>query len=104
ERDIVGYRYEYDEGIWTEVEDVSEGRAVSGVSATSYGDSVYLGYIENGPGDVGHAVYIVSHMGGQWQPQEPVAGQTAADPPQIAILNGRIHCIFNGNTAKRELR
>jgi 1-phosphatidylinositol phosphodiesterase len=103
-RDILAYRYEYDDGVWTNVDDVSEGKAVSGVSATSYGDNVYFGYIEDGPDNKTHAVYIASHTNGQLQPQEAVADQTAATPPQIAILNGRIHAIFNDNTEHKELR
>ncbi len=70
----------------------------------SYGDKAYLGFIEAGPGDQSHAVYIASYADGAWSPHEPVAGATAADPPQIAILNGRMHCIFTDNTSSRDLR
>lgn len=103
-REILGFKYDYISSTWTQSDDVSGGRAASGVSATSFGDKAYLGFIENGPGDLSHAVYVVAYSEGKWQPQENVAGLCAADPPQLAILNGRIHCIFNDNTETRDLR
>lgn len=103
-RKILGFKYDYASSTWIPSDDVSGGRAASGVSATSFGEKAYLGFIEDGPGDVSHAVYVAAYSNGKWQPQEDVAGQSAADPPQIAILNGRIHCIFNDNTDTRDLR
>ncbi|OIW32181.1 phosphatidylinositol-specific phospholipase [Coniochaeta ligniaria NRRL 30616] len=103
-REILGFKFDYISSTWIPSDDVSGGRAASGVSATSFGDKAYLGFIENGPGDVSHAVYVAAYSDGKWQPQEDVAGQSAADPPQIAILNGRIHCIFAENTEARDLR
>ncbi|RAL68141.1 hypothetical protein DID88_008853 [Monilinia fructigena] len=40
---------------------------------------------------------------GMWHPQEAIAGQTSFDPPQLAVLNGRVNCIFNSNDESREL-
>jgi hypothetical protein len=103
-REILGFKFDYISSTWIQSDDVSGGRAASGVSATSFGREAYLSFIENGPGDVSHAVYVTVYSGGKWQPQEAVGGQSAADPPQLAILNGRIHCIFNDNTETRDLR
>jgi 1-phosphatidylinositol phosphodiesterase len=88
-REILGYRYDYIEMTWTQCDDVSEGRAARGVSATSYGENAYLAFLENGPGDKSHSVYVVAYNNGKWQPHESVSGQSASDPPQIAILNGK---------------
>ncbi len=104
ERHIIGFRYDYIEESWAQTDDVSEGRAATGVSAVSFGRSAYLGIIEAGPSDETHTVYVAMFNNGGWAPHEPVDDATAADPPQIAILNGRVHCIFNDNTKKRELR
>lgn len=104
ERHILGFRYDYIAQTWTKCDDVSEGRAASGVSAVSFGNSAYLGIIEAGPGDETHAVYVAAFQDGTWEPHEAVAGASAADPPQIAILNGRVHCLFNDNTETRDLR
>ncbi|KAK2067733.1 hypothetical protein P8C59_001446 [Phyllachora maydis] len=103
-REILGYRYDHVRITWEQCHDVSEGRAARGVSATSYGDKAYLAFLESGPGDESHSVSIASYQDGEWQPHEAVDGQAAADPPQIAILNGRIHCIFNDKTPTRDLR
>jgi len=102
--DIVCFSYDYIASTWSLCNDVSEGRAARGVSATSYGDKAFLGFIEDGPGDESHAVCVASCINGQWQPHEMVLGQNASDPPQIAVLNGRIHCIFNENTPGKDLR
>ncbi|KAB5532622.1 phosphatidylinositol-specific phospholipase [Coniochaeta sp. 2T2.1] len=102
--EIRGFKYDHMSSKWTTSEDMSGGRAVSGVSATSFSDKAYLGFVENGPGHASHAVHVAAFTDGKWQPQEDVDGQTAADPPQLAILNGRIHCIFNDNTESRDLR
>ncbi|KAL1893181.1 hypothetical protein Sste5346_006613 [Sporothrix stenoceras] len=104
ERHIMGFRYDYIGQTWTQTDDVSEGRAATGVSAVSFGSSAYLGIIEAGPSDETHAVYVAAFNNGVWAPHEPVADTTAADPPQITILNGRVHCIFNDNTKTRDLR
>ncbi|KAK0621576.1 PLC-like phosphodiesterase [Bombardia bombarda] len=102
--EILCFSYDYTNSLWTQCDDVSEGRAARGVSATSYGNDAYLGFIENGPGDHSHAVSIACFNNGHWQPHEALCGLRAADPPQIAILNGRIHCIFNDDTPTRDLR
>jgi 1-phosphatidylinositol phosphodiesterase len=83
---------------------VSEGKAATGVSATSYGDSAFLAFQENGPDDTSHLIYVSEYNNGKWLPQEAVAGQTSADPPQLAVLNGRINCIFNANDEKKDLK
>ncbi|KAH8889818.1 phosphatidylinositol-specific phospholipase [Thozetella sp. PMI_491] len=103
-REILGFKFDYISATWQQCDDVSEGRAARGVSATSYGDAAYLGFIEAGPEDDSHDVYMASYSDGVWQPHEAVAGQRAADPPQIAVLNGHIHCIFNDNTPTKDLR
>ena len=104
ERHIMGFRYDYIAQTWAQSDDVSEGRAASGVSAVSFGSSAYLGIIEAGPSDDTHAVYVAAFNNGAWEAHEAVSDATAADPPQITILNGRVHCIFNDNTAARDLR
>jgi len=105
EREILGFRFDYIASAWTACDDVSEGRAASGVSATSYGDSAYLGFIGGGGDDDPNAVFVASYVGGVWSAHEAVAGARAADPPQIAILNGRIHCVFSdGDSSSRDLR
>ncbi|KUI62701.1 1-phosphatidylinositol phosphodiesterase [Cytospora mali] len=93
--DIVGYRYDYTESGWTwaPADDVSEGKAAKGVSAASYGNNAYLGFIED------DAVYVAAHLdGASWQKPEHVGGEdvVARFPPQIAVINGRVHCIFAG--------
>ncbi|KAK3352379.1 phosphatidylinositol-specific phospholipase [Lasiosphaeria hispida] len=103
-RDILCYSYDYVKSVWTKCNDVSEGRAARGVSATSYGNRAFLGFIEDGPGDQTHSVCVALFTNGQWQAHESLPSQSAADPPQISILNGRIHCIFNDNTSTKDLR
>lgn len=103
-RDIRGYEYDSVSSTWSSSEDISGGRAVSGVSAASFGDRSYLGFIEDGPGGPDHGVYVAEYADGKWQPQEDVAGQSAAGPPQLAVLNGRLHCIFTDDTEARNLR
>ncbi|KUI69102.1 1-phosphatidylinositol phosphodiesterase [Cytospora mali] len=93
--EIMGYRYDYTESGWTwaPADDVSEGKAAKGVSAASYGNSAYLGFIED------DAVYVAAHKdGASWQKPEHVGGEdvVARFPPQIAVINGRVHCIFAG--------
>jgi 1-phosphatidylinositol phosphodiesterase len=83
--------------------DISEGKSASGVSATSYGDSAFLAFQENGPDDISHTIYVSEYKDGKWAPQEAVAGQTSADPPQLAVLNGRINCVFNTNDDEKVL-
>ncbi|KAJ9137297.1 Phosphatidylinositol-specific phospholipase [Pleurostoma richardsiae] len=104
DREILGYRYDYIAATWSPCDDVSEGKAASGVSAASYGRNAYLGFIEAGPGDESHAAYVAAYTGGAWQPQESVGGATAACPPQMAVLNGRVHAIFADDTPTRDLR
>jgi 1-phosphatidylinositol phosphodiesterase len=103
-REILGFAYDSFEDLWNSCGDVSEGKAAVGVSATSYGDSAFLAFQENGPEDDSHMIYISEYKDGQWQAHEAVANQTSADPPQLAILNGRINCIFNANDDTKSLR
>lgn len=103
-REILGFAYSSPEDVWNSCDDVSEGKSAAGISATSYGDSAFLAFQENGPDDTSHVIYIAEYKDGKWLPQEAVAGQTSADPPQLAILNGRINCIFNSNTETKDLR
>ncbi|KAK0619913.1 phosphatidylinositol-specific phospholipase [Immersiella caudata] len=102
--DILCFSYDYIKSTWSECEDISEGRAARGVSATSYGDKAFLGFIENGLDNKSHTVCVASFTDGKWQPHDMVSGQTAADPPQICVHNGRIHCIFNDDSPSKDLR
>lgn len=93
--EIVGYRYDYTESGWTwsPTDDVSEGKAARGVSAASYGGHAYLGFVEN------DGVFVAAHEdGNEWKTAEHVGGSDvkARFPPQIAVLNGRVHCVFAG--------
>jgi 1-phosphatidylinositol phosphodiesterase len=103
-REILGYAFDPEIGVWNSCDDVSEGKAASGVSATSYGNSAFLAFQENGPDDTSRVIYISEYKDGKWKPQEAVAGQTSADPPQLSILNGRINCIFNANDDQKNLK
>ncbi|KUJ15449.1 phosphatidylinositol-specific phospholipase [Mollisia scopiformis] len=103
-REILCFAYDVPSSIWNSASDISEGRAATGVSATSYGDSAFLAFQENGPDDESHTIYISEYKDGKWAPQEAVAGQTSTSPPQLAVLNGRINCIFNANDAAMDLR
>ncbi|KAK0718159.1 PLC-like phosphodiesterase [Lasiosphaeria miniovina] len=107
--EILCYAYDPASSGWSPCHDITEGRAARGISATSYGETAYMGFIENTGASADRqgdsTVTIASFLHGKWQPHEPVGGgQRAADPPQIAILNGRIHCIFNDATATKDLR
>lgn len=93
--EIVGYRYDYTESGWTwsPTDDVSEGKAARGVSAASYGGHAYLGFVEN------DGIFVAAHEdGNKWKTPEHVGGGDvkARFPPQIAVLNGRVHCVFAG--------
>lgn len=103
-REILGFAYSPTDDIWNSCDDVSEGKAAVGVSATSYGDSAFLAFMENGPNDTSHVIYMSEFKDGEWKPQEAIGGQASSDPPQLAVLNGRINCIFNTNDDKKELR
>jgi 1-phosphatidylinositol phosphodiesterase len=101
---FLGFAYAFAEDLWNSCDDVSEGKAACGVSATSYGDSAFLAFQENGESDTSHLIYISEYKDGKWHDQESVAGQASADPPQLSILNGRINCIFNANDEEKSLR
>lgn len=93
--EIVGFRYDYTESGWTwsPTDDVSEGKAARGVSAASYGGRAYLGFIEH------DGVFVAAHSDGQaWNAPERVGGGDvkARFPPQMALINGRVHCLFAG--------
>ena len=103
-REILGFAFDPQEDVWNSCDDISEGKAASGVSATSYGDSAFLAFQENGPDDTSHLIYVCEYIDGKWRPQEAVAGQASADPPQLAVLNGRINCIFNANDNTKDLK
>lgn len=98
------YRYDDTNGNWSSCDDVTEGRGVRGATATSFGDKAFVGFTRSTPGGQANSVYVACFADGKWLPQEAVDGRSAADPPQIAVLNGRIHCIFNDNTAAKDLR
>ncbi|CAD6441968.1 5a78893d-77e9-4957-9b69-613c3515da26 [Sclerotinia trifoliorum] len=100
---ILGFKYSLPEDVWNSCDDVSEGKAAQGVSATSYGGSAFLAFQENGPGDTSHVIYMSEYKDGMWHPQEAIADQASFDPPQLAVLNGRINCIFNSNDEDRKL-
>ena len=104
DRDILGFAYSVPDDVWNSCDDVSEGKSAAGVSATSYGDSAFLAFQENGPDDTSRLIYVAEYKDGKWLPQEAVSGQASADPPQLAILNGRINCIFNAKDGTKELK
>ena len=103
-REILGFAFNANEGVWNSCADISEGKAASGVSATSYGDNAFLAFQENGPDDTSHVIYVSEYKDGKWSPHEAVAGQTSSDPPQLTVLNGRINCIFNANDNTKDLK
>jgi 1-phosphatidylinositol phosphodiesterase len=103
-REILGFAYASVEDIWNSSGDVSEGKSAVGVSATSFGDSAFLAFQENGPENDSHQIFISEYRDGQWRAQESVAGQISANPPQLAVLNGRLNCIFNANDDEKSLR
>lgn len=97
--DILGYRYGYSESGWSwdPTDDVSEGRATRGVSAASYGGHAYLGFL-NANNDDG-AVFVAAHADGRaWGEPERVGGGSvrARFAPQMAVMNGRVYCVFAG--------
>lgn len=94
--EIVGYRYDFTETgwAWSPTDDVSEGRAARGVSAASFGGHAYLGFVAEHD-----AALVAAHEdGARWRAPERVGGAdvVARFPPQIAVLNGRVHCLFAG--------
>jgi 1-phosphatidylinositol phosphodiesterase len=103
-REILGFAYDPADDVWNSCDDVSEGKAAVGVSAASYGDSAFLAFMENGPDDTSHVIYMSEFKDGQWRPQEAIGGQASSDPPQLAVLNGRINCIFNTNDENKDLK
>ncbi|KAI3398797.1 hypothetical protein diail_8488 [Diaporthe ilicicola] len=93
--DILGYRYGRHESgwAWDATDDVSEGRATRGVSAASYGGRAYLGFLR------GDAVHVAAHADGKgWGEPERVGAESvrARFAPQMAVVNGRVHCVFAG--------
>lgn len=96
--EIVGYRYDFTESgwAWSPADDVSEGRAARGVSAASFGGRAYLGFVDERRHD---GACVAAHRDGRaWEAPERVGGADvkARFPPQIAVLNGRVHCVFAG--------
>lgn len=93
--EIVGFRYNYTETgwIWSPTDDVSEGKAARGVSAASYGGRAYLGFLAH------DGVFVAAHSDGKaWNSPERVGGGDvkARFPPQMAVCNGRVYCLFAG--------
>ncbi|KAL1846169.1 hypothetical protein Daus18300_014332 [Diaporthe australafricana] len=93
--DIIAYRYGRHESgwAWDAADDVSEGRATRGVSAASYGGRAYLGFLKD------DAVYVAAHADGKaWDEPERVGSGSvrARFAPQMAVVNGRVHCVFAG--------
>jgi 1-phosphatidylinositol phosphodiesterase len=103
-REILGFAYSTEESLWNSCDDVSEGKSAVGVSATSYGDSAFLAFMENGPDDTSHEIFVSEFKDGVWRPHESVAGQTCSNPPQLTMLNGRINCIFDSVDDGNDLR
>ncbi|KAK0643453.1 phosphatidylinositol-specific phospholipase [Cercophora newfieldiana] len=103
-REILGFSCDYIESSWSECQRISQGRPPRGVSATSYGDKAFLTYVKDSSDNDTHTVCVAPFADDQWQPHEVVSSQTTADPPQLCVLNGRIHCIFVDNTPTRDLR
>ncbi|KAM7195658.1 phosphatidylinositol-specific phospholipase [Naviculisporaceae sp. PSN 640] len=106
---VLGYAWNSCNSTWQEVSDIPKAFGTARVSATSYGDTTYVGLIQSTPSDNSQSVYLSTlqkHAASNLAPhrREPVANQTASDPPQLAILNGRIHCIFNDNTPSKNLK
>lgn len=105
---LVGFEYDDISSVWRPCVNVPQLRAVSGISAVSYGDKVYMSFTEAGlsekPRTARIAAYDSTKQG--WQSQEILGGDgvSAVGPPQLAILNGRIHVIFNDGSFTRELR
>lgn len=102
--DILGYKYGYRESGWTwdPTDDVSQGRATRGVSGASYGGHAYLSFLNPSQGG---AVYVTAHnadgKSGRktgWDEPERVGGTSvkARFAPQVAVVNGRVHCVFSG--------
>jgi len=104
DKEILGFAYSSENDVWNSCDDVSEGKAAVGVSATSYGDSAFLAFMEKGADNQSHVIYMAEFKDGQWHPQESIAGQASSDPPQLAVLNGRINCIFNTNDERKDLK
>lgn len=100
---LLSYSYDSVQDLWFECEDISKGRAVAGLSATSYGDKTFISFANNGPDTTTQAVFVTPITADQQQPRELVAHQGAAGPPQLCILNGVLHCIFADNTSSRNL-
>jgi 1-phosphatidylinositol phosphodiesterase len=99
--DILGYRYGYSESGWSwdPTDDVSEGRATRGVSAASYGGHAYLGFLKDDGQGGADAVYVTAHGDKKaWDEPERVGGGSvrARFAPQMAVVNGRVHCVFSG--------
>lgn len=103
DREILGFVYDVPSNTWSPRDDVSEGKAAVGVSATSFGESAFLGFQENGPGDTSRSIYVAEYHNGAWKQHEAVADQSSFDPPQLAVLNGRINCVFNTNDESKNL-
>lgn len=101
---LLCYTWDHFNSTWQEVCGMPKNFVTGGISATSYGDTTYLGFIRDSQN-----IYLSTLQKpatAKVDPQEPesIAKQTASDPPQLAILNGRIHCIFNDDTPSKDLR
>ncbi|KAK5653887.1 hypothetical protein OQA88_7812 [Cercophora sp. LCS_1] len=103
--EIACYSYDYIESKWSPCEDNTSGRAALGVSATSYGDLAFLSFITRSPSPEfqTHTVCVSSYTDDHWQDPEVITTQNATPqiaslPPQLTILNGRLHCIFPSPT------
>ncbi len=101
--EILGYRFDGVASTWTQCDDVSEGvrRGASAPRAMATAHiSASSSVVPTTRLMPCRSRRIKTAPGSRTQ---SVDDQSAADPPQIAILNGRIHCIFNDNTATRAL-
>ncbi|KAJ5898996.1 phosphatidylinositol-specific phospholipase [Penicillium taxi] len=104
EKEVLGFVYDIENDVWNTSADVTEGKAVNGVSATSHGSSAFLAFQEEGPDGEANTIYVTEFKDGEWLPQEPIPNQVSVDPPQLAILNGRMNCVFNGEGEDSELK
>jgi hypothetical protein len=94
----VEFNYDCISSSWSRSQHMNPSLAIGEVSTTTFGDQSYLGLIRDG------GAYVVAYADGKWEPQEDVDGQSAADPPQLAVQNGRLHGIFTDNTGPGNIK
>jgi 1-phosphatidylinositol phosphodiesterase len=103
--DISGLSYSPSNGNWKSSNDALGGRALAGVSTISYGQSIFMAFsMEKRSDNDSEAFYLTELNGGKWGPIEAIGGHTSKERPQLAVLNGRIHCIFNDGDHRKGFR